>query len=169
MTELLTSIDCLISACLPAAKCWGLARLIEDDNGKYPCTYKQDGSQGEKITPNDRYGIAFYHRLLDSTPADNDTYSFGRSKTQLIEQKVRTILIVDIKKNQKVLDQFLSSFAGETLDDTTYRFAQVGSSFSVNRDSTVVWEAEWDKAYKDKFQMRYFVWAIEYSVEYISC
>lgn len=140
-----------------------------DDKGQYPCAFKQDGSQGEKITPDDRYKIAFYHRLLEETVTDNETYSFGRTKTGLSEQKIRTVLIVDIKKGQKVIDQFLSSFAGEMISNDNYKLAEVGTVISVNKDSTAVWDAEWDKAYKDKYQMRYLLYAVEYSIQFISC
>ena len=169
MTDLLTDIDCLISACIPSIKCWGLARLVEYDNEQLPTSYKQDGSQGEKITPNDRYGVAFYHRLLDVSGSDNDTFSFGRNDSILLDQKIRTILIVDIKKGDKVIDNFIGAFAGQPITNSNYKYVELGTSYSITKDSNVIWDAEWSKAYKDKYQMRYLLYAIEYSIQYLTC
>ena len=78
-------------------------------------------------------------------------------------------MVVDIKKGHKVIDEFLHAFAGEILDNGNYRLAEVGSSFSINKDSAAVWQAEWGDAYKDKQQMRYLVYALEYSINYVMC
>lgn len=165
MNDLINYIDCQIAECLGRGKFYGLSRLILDDKGpQYPICE----ATNEKIVPFDKQPIMSYHRLLNGSGADSEVYSFGRYASKQLTQNIRMVVLIDIKEPRELIDKFIDALP-DGIEDSNYRFAEVNNSVSLIVDSQSIWETEWGNAYKDKYQMRYNIYALEYAVDYIKC
>lgn len=164
MTDLINDIDCLLCSCV-AGTYHGLCRLLLDDKGEpYPSRY----SDNKKVTPEDKFKVMWYHRLLDGSIDDSELLSFGRKFSRVNSQRIRMVVVVDMSLGEGVADSLIHSLP-EKITREAYRYAHVGSSVTLIRDRQSIWEAEWGNAYKDKYQLRYNLYAIEYSLEYVKC
>lgn len=167
MIDLIKHIDSCLLACA-SGKNYGLCQLVKDDKGEpYPRTV---GKEAVKVTPNDKYKVLTYHRLLNGDFSEDDTYSFGRSRSRLNAQNVRLVVVVEIGLDAKegVIDKVIEQLP-DAFENNSYKYTQVGASVSLIRDSENVWETEWGNADKGKYQMRYNIYAVEYSIDYIKC
>lgn len=164
MVELITNIDCALCSCTPGIN-HGLCRLLLDDKGvPYPSRYSDNG----KVTPDDRFSVMWYHRLLDGSVEDSELLSFGRTFSRVNNQRVRLVIASDIKLGDGIVDAFIFTLP-ERMNLEAYRYAHIGSSVNLIRDRQSIWETEWGNAYKDKYQLRYNLYAVEYSIEYVKC
>lgn len=174
MEDIIDHIDDGIHECLGRGQFYGLCRLLIDDQGDvYPATYPdQSGSpptlRVTKVTPDDRYPILIYHRLLDGALTDSEAFSFGRTMSVENRQSVRMVVLVEFAQGETVIDQIISALPDE-ITNVDYKSIVVGSDITLIRDRDSIWTTEWGNAYKDKYQMRYNVYALEYSINYISC
>lgn len=169
MTEIIDFIDNEIYTCLGRGKSYGLCRQVQDDSGIYPATVK---TPSKKVTPDDKWKLAWFHRLLENSPDEDEDQTFGRKIAIRNQQQIRTIVVIELGEGETLIDDFINAlpdYINETLiTETDYRYIQVMKSISVSRGDTV-WEAEWGQAYKDKHQMRYNIYALEYNIDYIKC
>lgn len=171
MKDLFCHIDSLIKECFHCeqGKAWGLARLIKDDQGSgddhYPITYDENP---KKITVDDQFDYAWYHRLLNGSPEPSEEFSFGRRHSTNINQQVRTVLIIEQSQGDDVVTDFINAMP-EKVEFTDYKLVEVSKEISLIRDHDQVWVDEWGISYKDKHQMRYFLYALEWTLEYIKC
>jgi hypothetical protein len=164
MTDLIENIDCAICSCVAGLN-HGLARLILDDKGPhYPIRVKDN----KKVTPEDKFKVMWYHRLLDASPADSEFLSFGRTFARLTDQRIRMVVVSEISLGEGVIDSMIYTLP-EKISLSAYRYAHTGSDFTLIRDQQSIWETEWGNAYKDKYQMRYNLYALEYSLQYEKC
>lgn len=164
MVDLIENIDCQICSCV-AGTYHGLCRLLLDDKGEpYPSRYSDYG----KVTPEDKFKVMWYHRLLDGSAEDSELLSFGRTFSRVTNQRIRMVLVVDIKLGEGVVDSFIHSLP-EKITLGAYRYAHLGDGVTLIRDRQSIWETEWGNAYKDKYQLRYNLYAIEYSIQYQKC
>lgn len=176
MREIIDQLDKSISCCL-TGKAFGLCRQLIDDKGEvYPATYADRLNKFEKVTPDDRFKIMWFHRLENSSLSDSESYSFGRTFTKMNGTTIRTILLSEFSKQEDALNSMLEAMIGFMSPATTakqlfpdYRFIEFGDSINVSRDRTAIWNAEFGNAYRDKYQMRYNIYAIEYTIDYIKC
>lgn len=176
MVDIIAHIDKKISECL-TGKSFGLCRQVIDDQGAvYPATYANAQGKYSKVTPDDKWNVIWFHRLMNSDLGDNEDLSFGRRVTKTNNTKVRTVLVSAFSENETPLDKMLDAMIGfmvpvraniACLPD--YKYIEFGESVSVSRTRDTVWTEEWGNAYKDKYQMRYNVYAIEFSIDYIKC
>lgn len=167
MIDLIKNIDSCLSKCV-AGKHYGLCTLVLDNKGEhYPRTV---GREAIAVTPNDKYKVMTYHRLLNADFEENEEHSFGRSLSRMNSQTVRLVVVVEIQldASEGVIEKIVDGLPNE-IEGEEYRYAQVGTSVTLIRDAQSVWGTEWGNAYKDKYQMRYNIYAVEYSVGYIKC
>lgn len=169
MVDLINHIDELIETCLGDGKYWGLCRLMLDDNQEsYPATYPDTAGKITKVSPDDRVKIMIYHRLLDGEFSDSEMFSFGRTISMENSQRVRMVVLVDFSEGETVIDNILNALP-DTIDNVDYKSAIVGSSVTLIRDRAAIWSTEFSNAYRDKYQVRYNIYAVEYSINYIKC
>lgn len=167
MKEIINHIDRTIEAEI-VGKYYGLAQLVQDDQGAvYPRTI---GAEAVKITPNDRYKVLIYHRLIDGAIEDSEEFSFGRYPSRLNAQRIRTVILVDIKKDPEelIIDRIIDLMPEKVLNDS-YKYVSISNEMELRRDAHANWDAEWSNAYKDKYQMLYNIYALEYTIDYIKC
>jgi hypothetical protein len=164
LVDLIDHIDEGIAECT-GGHAHGLCRLLKDDKGEF---YPARNEDNLKVTPEDKYDLMWYHRLLDSQPEASEQFSFGRSIAYQVAQRVRMVVVSDIKDGETVIDQIIHSLPDQIVN-VDYKSVLVGNSVSLIRDRAAVWEAEWGNSYKDKYQLRYNIYAVEYSIEYIKC
>jgi phage anti-repressor protein len=176
MIDIVDHIDKAILCCL-TGKSWGLCRQLLDDKGEiYPATYEMKQGRYEKVTPYDKYRVQWFHRLNDSSLGDSETYSFGRTLTKINSTQVRTILLSEFALNETPLNSmldamvdFMSPVSSNITQLSDYKFVEFGDSINVSRNRTEIWNAEFSNAYRDKYQMRYNIYAIEFTIDYIKC
>lgn len=169
MIDLINDIDETVFTCLGRGKSYGLCRLIEDDKGAmYPVTVSDGPDGNKKVTPEDKWKIVWYHRLINSDVSASEDLSFGRSIHAQVAQRVRTVVVVAISEGQDVINEIISALPDD-VENVDYKYIQVGKEISLIVDQKSIWEAEWGNAYKDKHQMRYYLYALEYSIDYIKC
>lgn len=169
MTEIIDFIDSEIFTCLGKGKYYGLCRLVQANNEIYPVTVKEPS---KRISVDDKWNLTWYHRLLENSPEEDEDQTFGRKVAIRNQQQVRTVVIIDLKEGESLIDDFVNGLP-DSIDETLiteedYRFIQVMKGISGQRGDTV-WEAEFGEAYKDKYQMRFNIYALEYNIDYIKC
>lgn len=169
MVEIIDHIDDTLLSCWGKGKFYGLCRLLKDDKGVvYPATY----SDNKKVTPNDKFPIIWYHRLLNSESTEDDDLSYGRSKSVKVGQRIRTVVVVSFLEGETFIDDFINALPGKInpIDfDEDYKYIELSKEISLIRDVQSIWETEWGTAYEDKYQMRYNLYALEYDLEYVKC
>lgn len=171
MRDIIDFIDAQLHECFPEAQGFGICHLIEDDNAEhYPSTLQESATA---VYPDDRYEILYYHRLLDSDAEPDDDLSFGRKKTVVNNQVVRTVIFIRMKEDDlSFIEDFINALP-ETfeLDDSPSVYKKLNVTREVNliRDSTTVWEEEYSESYKDKFQKVWNIYALEYNIQIAKC
>ncbi len=165
MKDIVDEIDKALVSSIGKGKYYGLCKLVIDSNETYPVT---DGITREKVTPNDLYKLAIYHRRLDSSINPDEDNSFGRTLRKRNDQKLRTVVLIEEKSGITIEDVYNALPDFLTIEDK-YKSIHIQSDISLIFDHDAVWETEWPAAYKDKYQLRYKVYALEYIVEYITC
>lgn len=167
MTDLLDYIDDQIQAsCTQDIKFYGLCHLIGDDNANpYPATYEQ---QSEKVSPDDRYIITIYHRLLDGNLDPREEVPFGKSVVIQPSQRVRTVVFIKMNQSHSKIDEIVHSLP-DTFEVDGYSFANVSKSINLLRDQNAIWEDEFGDAYKDKMIKEFYLYALEYDLQYVKC
>lgn len=166
LSDIVTSINESITTCLGSgsSRTFGICHLVEDDSSTYPSTKLKNG---EKVTPDDRHEITIYHRLLDAELEHSEEMSFGRTKTIVSNQKIRTVLIFDLE-SETTAEDIANSIPGEvTL--TGFEFVNIDKNMTLIKDSDAVWEDEYSEAYRDKYVKRYNIYALEYDLNYLKC
>lgn len=173
MVELIDHIDEQIHECLGDGKYYGLCRLLTDDQAIYPATYANSAGKYTKVYPDDKYKILTYHRLLDGAPTANPDLSFGRTLSMENRQRVRMVVLIDFSEGETIIDSIINAIPDQItqtdLDSVDYKSVTIDPSMSLIRDRANIWSTEWGTAYADKYQLRYNVYALEYSINYIRC
>lgn len=83
-------------------------------------------------------------------------------------QTIKTVFISEIALGEDLVLDFINAMP-DKVEFSGYKFIEVSKGNSLNRDSGQVWTDEWDNSYRDKYQMRYHVYAIEWTLNYIKC
>lgn len=166
MTDLLDYIDLQIKSCIGEARMFGLCHLVEDDSANvYPSTFQE---RAEKVSPDNRFLITIYHRLLDGNLDAREDISFGRTMTAQNAQKIRTVVFIKMSEGHSKIDDIVNSLP-DSFEVDGYQFANVSKSISLDRNQKAVWEAEYGEAYQDKMIKQFLVYALEYDLQYIKC
>lgn len=171
MKDIIDYIDGQLHECFPEAQAFGICHLIEGDNTeKYPSTLEE---KAIAVYPNDKYEVLFYHRLLNGNPQPDEDLSFGRKKTIVNEQTIRTVVFVRMKEDDlSFIEDFINALP-ETfeLDESPTQYKKLNLIREVNliRDSAAIWEDEYSDSYKDKFQKVWNIYALEYSIQIAKC
>lgn len=169
MVDLIDHIDEQISSCIGGkGKFFGLCRQLQDDSGIYPATVAEPS---KKVTPDDKWKILVYHRLLDGTITDSEEFSFGRHPLVHNSQRVRMVVFVAFSEGEAMIDDIVNGMPDkiEIENNTDYKISETGPDVTLIRDRNAVWEQELGTSYKDKYQMRFNIYAVEYSIDYIKC
>lgn len=174
MVDIINHIEGEIHECIGDGEFKGLCRLLTDDQGAvYPATYPDDAGKHVKVTPDDRHHILVYHRLLDGDVEASETFSFGRTMSMQNNQKVRMVVLVHFSEGENIIDNIINAIPDEVLasdiENVDYKSILTSDAVTLIRDRDSIWTAEWGNAYKDKYQMRYNIYAVEYSINYIRC
>lgn len=167
MKNIIDAIDQRTFELLGVGKFYGLCTLVvdADRSENYPRTDVPTGA--EKVTPNDKYPVAIYHRLLEGGLEENTDISFGRSIKKQNNQRIRTIVIIDFKSNVSISEVYEAIPEEVILCD--YKSVLIPGDMGLITDQNSLWEQEWSTAYKDKYQMRYKIYALEYAIQYVKC
>lgn len=171
MRDIIDYIDAQLHECFPEAQAFGICHLIADDQSeKYPSTLEENAI---KVSPNDKYEVLYYHRLLDADAQADEDLSFGRKKTVVNSQPIRTVIFIRMKEDDlSIIEDFINALP-ETfeLDESpsTYKKLNVTREVNLIRDSTAIWEDEFSEAYKDKYQKVWNIYALEYSIQIAKC
>lgn len=166
MKDIIAIIDQSIFDQVGFGKFYGLCELVIDDKeANYPRTLTKPA---EKVTPNDRYELAIYHRLMDSPITLDEVTSFGRRGSRKSAQTIRTIVIIDRDKSNLDISDIYESIP-EKMELSGYKSVYAHTDMKLDSNFIDVFESEWGNAYKDKIQMRYKIYALEYVVDVIKC
>lgn len=165
MIDLINDINTSIYNCIGGkGKFYGLCRQMMDDNGIYPATVEKN----EKVTPLDKWNILVYHRYLDGSVTDDETFSFGRHPLVKNAQGVRMVVIVAFTEGESAIDDIINGMP-DRIENVDYKFSEVGTNITLIRDRHSIWDQEFGAAYRDKYQVRYNIYAVEYTLDYIKC
>lgn len=164
LASIFDTVNSRLSDCFSDLKTYNICHLVNDDSGIYPSTKKKNG---EKVTPSDKNQITIYHRLLNTEFEQSEEFSFGRKKSFVSNQNVRTVIIFDLETETTPED-----IANSIPDDMTlsgFEFVNLSKNMNLIKDSNSVWEDEYGESYKDKYVKRYNIYALEYQIEYLKC
>lgn len=164
MNELIKYIDDQICGCMQV-KSYGLCHLLLGDNEQFPATIVK---QAVKAVPDDKFNVTIYHRLLSGTYDNREDLSFGRKIVAQNAQKVRTVIFIKIDSSDTLLDDIINALPDDFESDG-FQFANVNKNISLIRDRDAIWTDEYSQAYKDRYQMKFHVYALEYDLQYIKC
>lgn len=144
---------------------FGLCHLIEDKNGVYPATVEAEATA---VSPDSQERIVIYHRALNGQIAPREDLSFGRGLTGQTNQSVRTVVFIDINEDQNKIDDIINALP-DSFEVEGYQFCNIAPEISLIRDRDAIWEEEFSGSYKSRFQKRFQVYALEWTLEYIKC
>jgi hypothetical protein len=165
LTDLINYIDNQIKSCIGEARMFGLCHLLQDDNGVYPATVEQNPIAA---FPDDRFLISVYHRLLNGAYEESEDFSFGKTRTGLNSQNVRTVVFIKLGEDQSKIDDIVNAFP-DVFEMDDYRYISVSRNVSLLRDRDAIWGDEFSETYKDKYQVKFHIYALEWSLNYIKC
>ena len=165
MTDLITYIDNQICECVDGIKSFGLCHILQGDNEQFPATI---GKNGVRAVPNDSFEITMYHRLLNGNYDPREDLSFGRRIVAQNAQKIRTVIFIKIDSSDKLIDDIANALP-DYFKSTGFQFVNVSKNISLIRDREAIWSEEYSQAYKDRYQMKFHLYALEYDVQYIKC
>lgn len=164
MKEIIDWIDNRMYERLGVGKFYGLCKLITDGSELYPRTV---ATKPEKVTPNDKYSLALYHRLIDASLVENEEISFGRSRKKQNNQRIRTVVMIEEKSEVDISDVYEAIPEEIILCD--YKSVWIPADMSLIVDHDAVWTQEFGEANKDKYVMKYRLYALEYTIETVKC
>lgn len=164
MISIFDDINNAINDCIVNAKLYGVCHLVEDTGSLYPSTKRRNGVM---VTPDDKYLVTVYHRLLNADLGDNDDLSFGRKKKIVTSQNVRTVMIFNLET--ETLPEDIANAIPDKLKLSGYDFVNISKEMNLNKDSNSIWEDEYGDSYKDKYVKRYNIYALEYKIDYLKC
>ena len=165
MTDLIDYIDNTIKNCLTEAKQFGLCHLLQGDNETFPATIE---ANAKKAVPDDRFLVVTYHRLLNGNLDPREDLSFGTRIVGQNNQRVRMVVFVRLDQGETKIDDIINAMP-DNFEVTDYQFCNVSRNIALIRDRDSVWTAEFSQAYKDKYQKKWNVYAVEYDLQYIKC
>lgn len=83
------------------------------------------------------------------------------------------VVLVDLSEGETVIDSIINAIPDHItqtdLDSVDYKSVTIDPSMTLIRDRANIWSTEWGTAYADKYQLRYNLYALEYSINYIRC
>lgn len=165
MSELIDYIDDQIKSCIPECYQYGLCHLLIGDNGTFPATVEKNA---KKVSFDDRYEIVTYHRLLNGSPDPREDASFGKTVTVQNNQRVRLVIATKLDSDDARIDDIINAMP-DSFEMDDYEFVNVSKNISLIRDRESVWDIEFPQAYRDKYQMKWNLYAVEYDLKYIKC
>lgn len=165
LVDLIEYIDNSIKNCVTEVRQFGLCHLLQGDNETFPATIE---SNAKKATPDDRFLITTYHRILNGNLEAREDVSFGKTMTAQNNQRMRMVVFVRIDQPETKIDDIINAMP-DSFDVTDYEFANVSKNISLQREGDAIWTAEFSTAYKDKYQKKWNVYAVEYDLQYIKC
>lgn len=168
MKELVGLIDDEIAACLDGVSANGLCHLVDGDNEKYPITIPVAPAKPVKVVPRDNRLIQTYHRALNSVYEVREDVSFGKKIKSENKQRMRLVVMVRLDQADTIIDEIVSALP-ETLDVDGFSFVSVFKTGQIIRDRQAIWSEEYGKDYKDSFQLKFYLYAVEYDLRYIKC
>lgn len=166
MTDLIDHIDSEIADCLQTPiTAYGLCHLIEDDNAVYPATVELEAT---KVAPDNNSRILTYHRLLNGSIEPREDLTFGRGITGQNNQRVRMVVFIGLGEDQSLIDDIINAMP-DVFEIDGYRYCNVSRAMDLIRDRGAIWNDEFSESYRSRFQKRFHIYAVEYSLEYIKC
>lgn len=165
MVALIDYIDEQIKDCVPETRQFGLCHLLEGDNEQYPATIE---ANAKKATPDDKYLISTYHRILNGNIDPREDLSFGKRITGQNNQRMRMVVFVRLYEDETKIDDIINAMP-DSFEMTDYEFANVSRNISLLRDRDAIWTQEFSTAYKDRYQKKWNIYAVEYDLQYIRC
>lgn len=165
MNDIIEYIDQQIAGCLDSVTSFGLCHLIEDGEMTYPSTLEEDA---EKVCPSEDHAVTVYHRLANGNYIPREDVSFGRKITSQNAQRIRTVVFIRMSDDMNLIDDLINALP-DVFELSGYSHVNVSKEVDLIRDSTAVWDEEFNDSNKSAYQKRYHVYAIEYNVEYIKC
>lgn len=167
MVEIIDYIDNQIKeSCIDDVKFFGICHLVEDDNeNPYPTQYV---ASSEKVTPDDKFLITIYHRLLDTPITPDEEVPFGRKAVPRFNQKVRTVVFIKISEDHSKIDDIINALP-DTFEIDGYIGLNLSKEISLIRDQNAIWDDEYGDAYKDRMIKKFRAYAFEYDVQYVKC
>lgn len=165
MNDIINYIDGQIKTCIGEVRVFGLCHLLKGDNESFPSTVDRNA---EKVIPDDRFLITLYHRVLAGNYDPSEELSFGRLITAQNNQRIRMVVFIKMGELQSRIDDIINSLP-DVFNLDGYRQLSVSKNISLIRDRDAIWEDEYSGAYKDKYQMKFHIYAVEYDIQYIKC
>lgn len=165
MTELIAYIDNTIKNCITESRQFGLCHLLEGNKERYPATVERNAV---KAVPDDRFLISMYHRLLAGSYDPREDVSFGKTITGQNSQKIRTVVFIKMGQSQSRIADVINALP-DSFEVDDYEFANVSKNINLIRDRAAIWNEEFSEGYRDKYQMFWHIYALEYDLQYIKC
>lgn len=170
MKSILDEVDRQINATLnnQGVKAYGLCKQAIKSDQVHPVTWDEQ----KQVAVNDKYLCAYFHRLLDDILSEDiEEFAFGRSYKARHNHKVRTVVIVKHNK-QQVQDDWIDKFIDAIpLQITIDGFKFINLSQDMNKivDFDGVYKAEFGDDEYEKRILPYYVYALEWTVDYMTC
>lgn len=164
MVELIDYIDDQIKSCIPECDQYGLCHLLNGDNETFPATVEKNA---KKVSFDDRFDVVTYHRLLNGSIEPREDASFGKTITPQNNQRVRLVVATKLGEDTRI-DDIINALP-DSFDMDDYGFVNVSQNITLIRDREAVWNIEFPQAYRDKYQMKWNLYAVEYDLQYIKC
>lgn len=171
MEEILNEIDTNLLATFKdkGLKAYGYCELVIKDGRPNPisCTpVKGDKRRVAEI--HDQYNGIFYHRLLASSPAqDDEDFSFGDTLSKRFALRMRTVCATKVKLGEDFFIDFTNAFP-DKITLTGYKFVFL-SQGTVIADHEAVYNQEYGDQSYDKHRTSWNIFAFEYDLSFIKC
>jgi hypothetical protein len=153
---------------------YGICELLHGNNEVFPGILSPVSSppgraSASKVIPSTAHSITIYHRLLTGDPLPSEEHSFGKKITVEFKQKVRTVIFVKIQERDDVLEDIINALPDTLPAVSGYSSAYLSKSISLIRDRDAIWDTEYSEGYRDKYQLLFQIYALEFDLIYTKC
>lgn len=162
-------IDNGIKDCLGIdKKFYGLCKLsVDTESETYP--YVIGSARKERVSVNDAYDVAVYHRILSGTANNDENFSWGRKQARRHNLSMRMVVILKSKMGEDYIDQIITALP-DVIVNPAFNIAELGDEVSKIVDHEGICSQEFGDAWRDKISVHKFIlYAIEYTLSYIPC
>lgn len=126
----------------------------------------------DRVSPDDEYDILVYHRWISGAPKDDDDSSWGRGKVRKHDNTIRMVVLLDrAKYTEDYINKVIDAMP-DIIDDSAgvdMYSAEVGQEISLIVDQDSVGEQEFGEMWKDKYLPKFYIFAVEYSLQFVQC
>lgn len=170
MEIILNEIDKRIQDTFPnkGLKAYGYCEVVKKLEETKPVTCQRDKKGNREVAEiHDRYNGIFYHRLLNSTWSDDESFSFGYKMSKRQRKRIRTVIAYKTVLGEEFINDFIAAIP-DTITLTGFKLVDLREGTLI-ADHEAIYNQEYGQGSYEKHRITWNIFALEYDIEFILC